>query len=143
MEPGLIWILGGLLLLGAELALPGIFLLWVGLAAIGAGLFVLALAPGFGATTLVFLVLLGAGVLLALRLRAARPAHRPVNTPESGLVGRSGMLLIDEGGFGLRVRVGDSDWPARLPRDLRVPEAGPVRVRVEGVDGTTLVVRPE
>ncbi|MFC7539816.1 NfeD family protein [Siccirubricoccus deserti] len=44
-------------------------------------------------------------------------------------------------GPGLRVRIGDSDWPARLPRDVRVPE-GPVQVRVEAVNGTTLVVRP-
>lgn len=144
MEPGLIWILGGLLLLAAELVLPGVFLLWVGLAAIGTGIFVLLAVPGFGLTVLVFLALLGGGIALALRLRAARPAHRPVNTPESGLVGRSGLLLIEEGAPGqLRVRVGDSEWPARLPRDLRLPDSGPVRVRVEGVDGTTLVVRPE
>ena len=143
MEPGLIWVLGGLLLLGAEVLLPGFFLLWVGLAAIGTGLFVLVTVPGFGATTAIFLALLAGGIVLALRLRGARPAHRPVNTPEAGLVGRSGLLLVEEGAPGLRVRVGDSDWPARLPRDLRVPEAGPVRVRVEGVDGTTLVVRPE
>lgn len=143
MEPGLIWVLGGLLLLGAELMLPGFFLLWVGMAAIGTGLFVLVTVPGFGATSAIFLALLAGGIILALRLRAARPAHRPVNTPEAGLVGRSGLLLIEEGAPGLRVRVGDSDWPARLPRDLRVPEAGPVRVRVEGVDGVTLVVRPE
>ncbi|MBY0333977.1 MAG: NfeD family protein [Acetobacteraceae bacterium] len=143
MEPGLIWILVGLLLLAGELVLPGAFLLWIGVAAIGTGLFVLLTVPGFGLASLAFLVLLAGGIGLALRLRAARPRHRGVNMPESGLVGRSGLLLIEEGAPGLRVRVGDSDWPARLPRDLRVPEAGPVRVRVEGVDGTTLVVRPE
>jgi hypothetical protein len=143
MEPGLIWVLGGLLLLAAELALPGIFLLWVGLAAIGTGLFVLSAVPSFGATAAAFLLLLGAGIVLALRLRAGRPAHRTVNTPEAGLVGRSGVLLLDGESPGLRVRIGDSEWPARLPRDQRVPEAGPVRVRVEGVDGTTLVVRPK
>lgn len=143
MAPGLIWILGGLVLLGGELVLPGAFLLWVGLAAIGTGLFVLAAAPGFGLTTLVFLVLLAGGIGLALRLRAARPRHHPVNTPEAGLVGRTGLLTLDDAGPGLRVRVGDSDWPARLPRDLPRPEAGTLRVRVEGVDGTTLVVRPE
>ena len=143
MESGLIWILVGMLLLAGELVLPGAFLLWVGMAAVGTGLFVLLTVPGFGTASLVFLVLLAGGIGLALRLRGARPRHRSVNMPESGLVGRSGLLLIEDGVPGLRVRVGDSDWPARLPRDLRVPEAGPVRVRVEGVDGTTLVVRPE
>jgi membrane protein implicated in regulation of membrane protease activity len=142
VEPGLIWILAGTLLLAAELALPGAFLIWVGLAAIGTGLFVLAVVPGFGATVAVFIALLGGGIALSLRLRrlrAARPAA--VNSPEAGLVGRSGTLLVSDGP-GLRVRIGDSEWPARLPREMRVPD-GPVRVRVEGVEGTTLVVRPE
>ncbi|MDO9708516.1 NfeD family protein [Paracraurococcus lichenis] len=139
MEPGLIWILGGLLLLAAELALPGIFLLWVGLAAIGTGFFVLAAVPGLGATALVFLLLLGGGIALALRLKRPRRSAQ-VNTPAAGLVGRHGMLLPMDGPE-LRVRLGDSDWPARLPQDVRVPEA-PMRVRVEGVDGTVLVVRP-
>ena len=49
VEPGLIWILGGLLLLIAELGLPGIFLLWVGLAAIGTGIVVLIALPPFPA----------------------------------------------------------------------------------------------
>jgi membrane protein implicated in regulation of membrane protease activity len=68
-----------------------------------------------------------------------------VNTPGSGLVGRMGTLLpLGEAnaGPGLRVRIGDSEWQARLPRDHKVPETA-TRVRVEAVDGTTLIVRPE
>ena len=139
MEPGLIWILGGLLLLAAELALPGIFLLWVGLAAVGTGIVILVALPPFGGVVAIFLGLLAGGIALALRLKARRPAVR-VNTPDSGLVGRHGMLLPMDGPE-LRVRIGDSDWPARLPADVKVPEA-PLRVRVEGVAGTVLVVRP-
>jgi membrane protein implicated in regulation of membrane protease activity len=72
-----------------------------------------------------------------------RPKRHPVNTPEAGLVGRSGVLLVEvEGVPGLRVRLGDSDWPARLPRDLRVPEGGQVRVRVEDSKKTLISVRP-
>jgi membrane protein implicated in regulation of membrane protease activity len=140
MEPGLIWILAGLLLLLAELALPGVFLVWVGLAATGTGALKLLTVTGFGTDVAVFILLLGAGIALSLRLRRLRPAGPAVNAPESGLVGRSGLLLPMDGP-GLRVRIGDSDWPARLPRDVRVPE-GPVQVRVEAVNGTTLVVRP-
>ena len=140
MEPGLIWILAGLLLLVAELVLPGVFLLWIGLAAIGTGALLLVAAPGFGAAVLVFLALLGGGIWFGAHRRSRLP--RPdLNTPGSGLIGRTGILLPAEGP-GLRVRLGDSDWPARLPRDQRVPE-GPVPVRVEGVDGNTLLVRPE
>ena len=140
MEPGLIWILAGLVLLVAELVLPGVFLLWIGLAAIGTGVLLLVATPGFEASVLVFLALLAGGIWFGLHRRARRP--RPaVNTPGSGLIGRTGTLLPADGP-GLRVRLGDSEWPARLPHDLRVPE-GPVPVRVEGVDGNTLLVRPE
>ncbi|WP_149537622.1 NfeD family protein [Siccirubricoccus phaeus] len=142
MEPGLIWILAGLLLLVAELILPGIFLLWVGLAAIGTGLVQMVTVTTFAMDATSFLVLLGAGIWLSLTLRQSRPPRGArVNAPGAGLIGRSGMLLPVER-HGLRVRIGDSDWPARLPRDMRVPE-GPVQVRVEGVDGTTLIVKPE
>ncbi len=138
MEPGLIWVLAGLLLLVAELVLPGVFLLWVGLAAIGTGILLLAATPGFGTAVLFFLSLLAGGVWLGAARRSRQPAP-VVNTPGSGLVGRTGTLLPADGP-GPRVRVGDSEWPARLPRDQRVPE-GPAPVRVEGVDGTTLLVR--
>lgn len=139
MEAGLSWVLVGLLLLGAELALPGIFLLWVGLAAIGAGLFIMLVAPPFWQTALVFVLLLAVGIALALRLKRRVPPAQAVNTPDAGLVGRQGTLLPPEGPQ-LRVRLGDSDWPARLTRHA---EAAPgATVRVEAVDGTTLVVRP-
>jgi membrane protein implicated in regulation of membrane protease activity len=141
MDPALIWILVGLVLLGAEVLLPGVFLLWVGLASIGTGLVLLAGDPPFWVAVTVFIVLLAAGIALALRLRRSEHPRPRVNMPDSGLVGRHGVLL-EPGSSGARVRVGDSDWAARLPRDVTDSPAG-TRVRVEGVDGTTLVVRPD
>ncbi|WP_043364670.1 NfeD family protein [Belnapia sp. F-4-1] len=143
MEPGLIWILAGLLLLLAELAIPGVFLVWIGLAALGTGVLQLLAVLSFGMVVTVFLLLLGAGIWLSLRLRRAAPPPA-LNTPSSGLVGRSGMLLPlgEAEGPGLRVRIGDSEWQARLPLEIRAPER-PLRVRVEAVEGTTLIVRPE
>jgi membrane protein implicated in regulation of membrane protease activity len=139
MDPGLIWILVGLVLLAADLVLPGVFLLWVGLAAIGTGLVVLLMAPLFWQVVVVFLLLLAAGIATALRLTRDRRAGPVLNTPDAGLVGRHGVLLPPEGPQ-QRVRIGDSDWPARL---VRHAEASPgAAVRVEAVDGTTLVVRP-
>lgn len=140
MEPGLIWVLVGLSLLLAELLLPGAFLLWIGLAAIGTGAVVWLAAPGFGVSVVAFLVLLAAGVAIGLRRRPG-PPPAALNAPGSGLVGRAGTLL---GGAGpdLRVRIGDSDWPARL-LDEPPPDLLPATVVVEGVDGTTLLVRRE
>lgn len=144
MEPGLIWLLAGLLLLVAELALPGVFLLWVGIAAIGTGLLLLTTIPSFEMAAALFLVLLAGGIWLSLRLRRGGRPYPQLNTPGSGLVGRSGVLLPlgEAAGPGLRVRIGDSEWQARLPHDLKVPETA-TRVRIEAVDGTTLIVRPE
>ncbi|MEO3470702.1 NfeD family protein [Roseomonas sp. CAU 1739] len=141
MDPALTWILVGLLLLGAETLLPGVFLLWVGLAAIGTGLMLMLVTPPFWLTVTVFIALLAAGIATALRLRRSDRPRPRVNTPDAGLVGRPGVL-VEPNSTGPRVRVGDSDWSARLPRDVAGSPAG-TRVRVEGVDGTTLVVRPE
>lgn len=141
MDAALIWLLAGLLLLGAEILIPGVFLLWIGLAAIGTGLMLLVVAPPLWVVVTVFVALLAAGIALALRLRRSGQTRPQVNTPSSGLVGRIGVLA-EPNATGPRVRIGDSDWAARLPRDLAGIPAG-TRVRVEGVDGTTLVVRPE
>jgi membrane protein implicated in regulation of membrane protease activity len=141
MDPGLIWILAGLALLGAELLLPGVFFLWIGLAAICTGLSLLVVGLGFGGAVTVFLAALAAGIAVSLSLRRhARPPH-PVNTPDAGLAGRHATVLGEDNN-GLRVRLGDSDWAARLPRGVETPAPG-TRVRVEAVSGTVLVVRPE
>ncbi len=140
MDAGLIWILAGVLMLGGELLLPGIFLLWIGLATIATGLLVLLFDPSFGSTVLLFNVLLLGGVYLGIRYRPKTRGHPAVNLANSGLVGRSGVVISAEA-VGLRVRLGDSDWPARLPRDVEGTEEG-ATVRVEAVDGMTLVVRP-
>lgn len=141
MDPALIWILVGLVLLGAETLLPGVFLLWIGLASVGTGIMLLLVTPPFWVTVTVFIVLLAGGIAVALRLRRSDHPRPRVNTPDAGLVGRFGVL-VEPGLSGPRVRVGDSDWAARLPRDVSDSPAG-TRVRVEGVDGTTLIVRPD
>ena len=140
MEPGLIWILIGLAALGAEMLLPGAYMLWVGTAAIGAGLTILLADPGFPLSVALFLALLAAGIVASLRMKRATPLGRRANAPEAGLAGRDATVISAEGGR-LRVRLGDSDWSARTPPGVALPEPG-ARVRVEAVDGTVLVVRP-
>ena len=140
MDPGLIWILVGILLLFGELFLPGVFLLWIGLATIATGLLVMLFDPTFGSTVLLFNLLLLAGVGLGIKYRPKTRGHPAVNMANSGLVGRSGHVISVDS-VGLRVRVGDSDWAARLPRDIESTMEG-TAVRIEAVDGTVLVVRP-
>ena len=145
MEPGLIWVLGGLLLLVAELALPGIFLLWIGVAAIGTGLLLLTTVPSFETATAVFLALLAGGIWLSLRLRRGHRRLPQLNTPAPAWSGAAACCCpwgMRWAARGCGSEIGDSEWQARLPRDLKVPEVA-TRVRVEAVDGTTLIVRPE
>ncbi|MGE0416784.1 MAG: NfeD family protein [Acetobacteraceae bacterium] len=138
MSAWTIWVAAGLVLLGLEILVPGAFLMWLGMAAIGAGLLTLATGIGFELQVLGFAVLAAGSITLGLRLR--RP-QRKLNTQSAGLVGRPATALGFTGRNG-RVRLGDSDWSARVPSDVTPPEPG-ARLRVDGVDGTVLIVRPE
>ena len=138
MDPGLIWLIAGIALLGAEMLLPGFYLLWVGVAAVGTGLVLLVTSFGFGAAVAAFLTFLAAGIGMSLVSRRRRGPAMRLNAPEAGLAGRSATVIARDG-VALRVRLGDSDWPARVPRGVAVPEVG-AAVRVEAVDGVVLVV---
>jgi membrane protein implicated in regulation of membrane protease activity len=138
-HPGLAWLVGGLVLMALETLTPGAFLVWIGLAAVGTGLATLAFVLSFPGEVVVFAALAAASVAAGLRLRRARPAA-VLNTPQSGLVGRTALALTIDGREG-RVRIGDSDWAARLAADAAWPE--PARaMEVVGVDGCIVVVRP-
>ncbi len=138
MSPWIIWIAAGLILLGLEIVVPGAFLMWIGMGAIGTGLLTLAIGAGFAWQVVVFAALAAISIAAGLRLR--RPQRR-LNTQTAGLVGRPATALAFTGRNG-RVRLGDSDWAAKVPSDVPPPEPG-ARLRVEGVDGTVLIVRPE
>src|SRR5262249_44090599 len=127
-------------LLGLEVAAPGAFMMWLGLAAVGTGLIALATGIGFELQVVTVAVLSAITLAIGLRLRVR---HRParLNTQQAGLAGRSATALAFHGREG-RVRVGDSDWAARVPSGVTEPAAG-TKLRVEGVDGTVLIVRPE
>lgn len=138
-EPSLIWMAAGLAMVVAEILLPGAFLLWLGIAAIGTGLAGRFVALNFATEVVVFAVLAPLSIAAAMTIRRRRlPAT--VNTPGSGLVGRVATALNFDGVEG-RVRLGDSDWPARL-----VPGAAPpaphARLHVVAVDGLVLLVTP-
>lgn len=134
-----IWLVAGLALLGLEMMAPGVFMMWLGLAAIANGLVLLVWDISFGTQVGIYAVFAAISLFVGLRLR-----QKPVpglNTQQAGLVGRSVVALSFSGREG-RVRLGDSDWSARLSSGATPPEPG-ARLRVDGVDGTVLVVRPE
>ncbi len=135
-QPGLAWMLAGVGLGVAELVLPGMYLLWLGLAAFGTGLLQLVIPMGLGGQVFDFGGLALFSVLTAVRRR--KPAAKTeVNQQGSGLIGRRATALVFTGSEG-RVRVGDSDWPARLEGGGTVDPG--TMLKVENVDGMTLLV---
>ncbi len=137
MQPGLWWLVGGVVLLVVEVLAPGVFMMWLGLAAIGTGGVTLWFEPGIGWQVVAYAVFAAVSLSAGLRLRGMRKSA-VLNTAQAGLVGRKARVLTADD-VGLRVRVGDSDWTARLAHGAAMPVPGVV-LRVVGVDGTTVVV---
>ena len=129
-----LWIILGLVLVGAEALAPGIFLIWFGLAAILTGLADAWFDLSWQAALILFAALSLAAVLLG---RAASGGVREgsLNRRGQDLVGRVFVLdrPIAEGEG--RVRVGDSSW-----RVTGADAPAGTQVRVIRVEGGTLVV---
>src|SRR5438067_1239807 len=106
-----IWLVVGLMLGAAEMLHPGIFLLWIGLAACGTGLVEFWFGElSFNQQVGVFIGLLAA--LLAVPIvRRSRRSHQPdpVNAPHAGLIGQTCRAAGFEGDEG-RVQFRDASW---------------------------------
>jgi membrane protein implicated in regulation of membrane protease activity len=124
------WWIIGLMLLVAELAAPGVFLIWIGMAAIVVGALSLALWTSvwwsWQAQLLLFGILSIGFALAGRRIYAARShvTDEPMlNRRSDSLVGRTAVLVepIEEGRG--RIRLDDTWWPASghdLPSGTRV-----------------------
>lgn len=136
------WLTFGALLIGAEMILPGTFLLWIGAGAVITGV-VLALYPEL-AWQWQLAVFAGVSVVSVLAGRhvwrkflRAGPDEPLLNQRGARMQGRTAALEEPiQNGRG-RARFDDSSWSVRGP-DL---PAG-ARVVVTGVEGSTLVVEP-
>lgn len=136
------WIVLGMVLLGLEILLPGVFLLWSGLAALIVG--ALSFILGYGGWWTwhgQVLVFLGLSLVLAwfgsrfVRLHDTRSEEPFLNQPGNQLIGRTAVLRepIAEGRG--RIQLGDTMWLVQGP-DLAIGN----RVRVVGVSGSELIV---
>lgn len=138
LDPHWGWLALGLVLAVAEMAIPGVFLIWLAGAALLTGLLAWLVPVGLPVQIVVFAVLavvsvfVGRGYLRANPVRAADPL---MNDRGGRLVGETVVVTqAIDGGTG-RIRQGDSEWLARGPD----AEAG-ARMRVCGHDGTVLIV---
>ena len=135
------WIIAGAVLLALELAVPGAFMMWLGLAAVAVGALTLLIDWSWQAQGIAFAVFAIASVPLWRRFvrEVEQPSEAPfLNRRSEALVGRIFTLekpLID--GVGT-VRIDDTVWRVSGP-DL---PAGS-RVRVARADGASLAVEAD
>lgn len=138
IEPHWLWIGVGLVLAALEMVVPGVYLIWLALAAIATGVLVLASEPSVPLQIVSF---------VSLSLIFAYSARRwvrdkPIESSDPLMNNRAGRLLGQTAtvtqaithGEG-RVRIADGEWLASGP-DC---PAG-TRVRIVGVSGAVLAV---
>ncbi len=134
-----LWWSVGVLLLAGEMLIPGVYLLWIGLASIATGVFAWLLPElGFEGHGLLFAVLSAVSIYTGNRFfyrRAATISDAEVNTSGKRFVGKNFVVVEQiKNGQG-HVQVGDSRWLANGP-DL--PKGA--MAHVTAVEGTILVV---
>ena len=138
LEYGWLWLIGGVVLLIAEVIAPGFFLVFIGAAAMATGLFAVLFGLGIEAQLALFALYAVLAVLVGRRFYANRNSDStdPLLNDRAGrLVGKVVTVVVDVDEHSGRVRVGDSDWSARGG-----PAAVGERVRITGVDGNCLSV---
>ena len=141
IDPGWLWLIGGVLLLIMEIIAPGFFLVFLGAAAIATGLFTLLFGLGTAPQLALFALYAVIAVMLGRRFyanRATDSADPLLNDRAGRLVGRVVTVVQPVDDHGGRVRVGDSEWSARGG-----PAAAGDRVRITGIDGNCLKVEAE
>jgi membrane protein implicated in regulation of membrane protease activity len=140
IDPGWLWLIGGVLLLIMEVIAPGFFLVFIGAAAIAAGLFTVLFHLGTASQLALFALYAFIAVLVGRRAYAARGTASTdplLNDPARRLVGKVVTVVVAVDDHDGRVRVGDGEWSARGG-----PAAAGERVRVTGVEGNCLKVEP-
>lgn len=142
IEPAWLWLIGGVVLLMAEVIAPGFFLLFIGVAAIATGLLTLGLGLAIALQLAIFAVLAFLAVrIIGRRFYASRydyTADPHLNDRVARLLGKVVVVVQPVDSHGGRVRVGDSEWSARGG-----PASAGDRVRIVDVEGNCLKVEPE
>ncbi|CCE00140.1 NfeD family protein [Bradyrhizobium sp. STM 3809] len=133
------WLIFGVIMMALELLAPGVFLFWLGLAALLVGVLSFVFAPGWQLQILLFALFAIAAVPLWRRLARANAAPSEdnpyLNRRSAALVGREFTLekpIVDGNGT---VRIDDTVWRVAGPD---IPAGS--RVRIVQADGAQLRV---
>lgn len=142
IDPEWLWLIGGVLLLIAELIAPGFFLVFIGGAAVATGVAALFLPLSLAVQLVLFaaiaFVAVRVGGRRAYSMRYEHSADPLLNDRGRRLLGKVVVAVQPIDSHGGRVRVGDGEWSAR---------GGPAqpgdRVRIVDFEGNCLKVEPE
>ncbi|MBN8962324.1 MAG: NfeD family protein [Rhizobiales bacterium] len=135
------WLILGLVLIGVEVLAPGVFMLWLGLAALLVGLLSFVIDMDWQMQVLLFAIFAAAAVPIwrSLARRGKSETSNPfLNRRNDALVGRVFTLekpIQDGSGT---VRIDDTIWRVTGPD----APAGS-RIRIVKADGATLTVAAE
>jgi len=141
INPAWLWLIGGVVLLIAEIIAPGFFLVFLGAAAIAAGVFTMLFGLGTASQLALFALYAVIAVLAGRRFYAVRGTANTdplLNDPARRLVGKVVTVVSPVDEHQGRVRIGDGEWSARGG-----PAAAGERVRITGVEGNCLRVETE
>jgi hypothetical protein len=141
-DPAWLWLIGGVVLLIAEVIAPGFFLIFIGAAALATGLLSMALGLPIAVQLAAFAILAFLSArFVGRRFYSTRYDFSPdpfLNNKIGRLLGKVVVVVEPVDSHGGRVRVGDSEWSARGG-----PAAVGDRVRIVDIDGNCLKVEPE
>jgi membrane protein implicated in regulation of membrane protease activity len=133
------WLVFGIVLMALELVAPGVFLFWLGLAALLVGLLSFVIHPSWQAQLLMFAVFAAAAVPLWRRIarsnNSVSKSNPFLNKRADALIGRVFTLekpIIDGAGT---VRIDDTVWRVAGPD---TPAGN--RVKIVQADGASLTV---
>ncbi|MGL4637464.1 MAG: NfeD family protein [Beijerinckiaceae bacterium] len=134
-----LWLAGGILLVGLEVVMPGVFLLWIGLAAVSTGVISWLFSPGLVAQLLIFAVFglasIAVGSMIQKRQKDEKTDAPFLNDRAGSMLGKVYRLeTAIVSGIG-SIRIGDTVW-----RVMGADAAVGTNVRITGIEGGDLRV---
>lgn len=140
-EPGALWLFAAAMLAGIELAVPGVFLVFLAVAAAITGVFTL-LFPDLDLAGQLGSFAVWSAVSVAIGRRwyggdAVASSDPMLNDRAARILGATVVAVTEFSDGEGRVRLADGEWPAR---GANMPLGA--RARVTAVDGLTLIVEP-
>ena len=138
------WLIFGVILMAIELFMPGVFVVWIGFAAVISGIIFSIftdLTLSYQLLTFAILsiicVILGWYIYGQVLTKSSRKDYQTLNNGAESFIGNEYSLLEDVVNGRSKAKVGDTVWLVQAPDGLKQG----AKVIVESVDGVVLKVK--